>query len=272
MDVKDFKKRFESETDQLNIRMSEKVKNAPVSVRREENVAKKSFVPRLRFALSFAACLMVFVMLGVFALPNATVKTDAADITSYIIEINPSLCITADADDKVLNICALNDDADEILSDDKLQDAVGKSLTECLDKVINVIADKGFLDGYSDTVRLYAVNDNKSKLTKNLNGFERDFKNGMREYGFDNIPVEKREMSLDDFKGKTGFEGDFKRLDDMKDFLRERDRFFNPDHQPPSNPPQGDNPPPDNPPQGDNPPTDNPPPDNPPPPDAGQGV
>ena len=268
MKIKDFKKAFLKETENVEIKASESLTNtpitAPVSVpiaepvlATNENVVvktkKSSAFKRTFMPLILAACFLIIAVSLLAANPFAT----ASGITAYAIEINPSISIITDADDNVINICSINEDADTILSNSEFDDVLGESFETAVEKIIKVVSENGVFNGYQDKIRIYALNDDKNLMGDKLGKFGNIVENKLQKYGHGDIEIERREMTVDDFKGKMEMQGDFDRLDDMKRELKERDRYKNPppDGEPPhGNPPEGNNPPPDNPP--DNPPMD----------------
>ena len=268
MKIKDFKKAFLKETENVDIKASEKLIKTPITAPipatitepvlvTTENVVVKtknaSSFKRTFLPLIMAMCLLIIGVSLLIANPFAKVS----GITAYAIEINPSISIITDTDDKVINICSINEDADAILSDSEFDYVIGEKFEVAVEKIIKVVSENGFLNDYQVKIRIYALNDDKNLMNDKLGKFGNIVENKLQKYGHGEIAIEPHEMSVDDFKGKMEMQGDFDRLDDMKRELKERDRYKNPppDGEPPhGNPPEGNNPPPDNPP--DNPPMD----------------
>lgn len=260
MNKRDFENKLKEESSNINIQMSENLKNTPiVRTLKAKNQSKKlSLLPKLA---SICCALLIIVCCGLFCF-NKDNTEDSANLTSYIMEINPSICVTTDIHNKIVNICALNEDADTILSSSEFDNIVGEDFEICINKIIKVVSDEGYFENYENTIKLYAINDNKEMRNKKLNDFEKIMQRNLNDLGFGHIPFEKHEMEMKDFKEKMGFEEDFGKLDDMHDFLKNKDKH----HTPPSELPPDDHSIEDGPPESpiDEPPINEPPHDEPP--------
>ena len=257
MKSKDIKSMFLRETESIDISMAEKVKNTPVPpaeipVTTKTAKPKRNFFAILKPYYALALCL-VLIIGGVFIFRQPTTVANA-QLTAYVLEINPSFCITADKDDVIINVCSLNDDADTVLSNEEFDTIVGKTLEEGVDKIIKVVSQNGFLNGYQNVIQIYAVNDDKNTIPAKLDKFGQMLNGDLQKYGHGDVPFDKHELPLDDFKTRMGFESNFIRLDDMKEDIRQHGRFIGerptdnpPDDIPPEHP--TDNPPPAQPPQ-----------------------
>ena len=250
MTIKEFKKKFSAESENVDIRMSEKLKQTPVSAAAETVGAKsetrfsfrKAFMP-----LTALACCIIAVLSLVILDPF----TSESGFTAYAIEINPSISIIADKNDNVLNVFSLNEDADAILCDGAFDDVIGKSLETTVEKIIKVVSESGIFNDYNDNIRIYALNDDKKMMDDKLDKFDGILKNKLQMFGYGDIGREKFEMSPNDFKDKMDLQGDFGRLEDMKQDILRRDRYkgdpppVSGNDQPPPNgdlPPSGDKP------------------------------
>ena len=147
------------------------------------------------------------------------------------MEINPSICVTADYNNKIVNICALNEDANTILYNSELEDIVGQDFEICINKIVKAISDEGYFINYEKTIKLYAINDNKETRNKKLNDFESLMQKNLNDLGVGHIPFEKHPMDMNDFKEKMGFEEDFNKLDDMHNFLKNKDKHHTPHNE-----------------------------------------
>ena len=266
MNKRDFENKLKEESSNINIQMSENLKNTPIvqSVKVKNQSKKLSLFPKLA---SICCALLLIVCCGLFYFNKGNTE-DSANLTSYIMEINPSICVTTDINNKIVNICALNEDADTILSNSDLDDIIGEDFEICINKIVKIVSDEGYFENYENTIKLYAINDNKEMRNKKLNDFEGIMQRNLNDLGFGHIPFEKHEMEMKDFKEKMGFEEDFGKLDDMHDFLKNKDKHHTPpnelppdDHSIEDNPPEPpiNEPPHDEPPINDIPPHDNPP-------------
>lgn len=225
MNKKEFKKRLQNENAQINIKMSSELQQTKIVVKEkyscQSNQMKKTqFIPRLVSVLSCA--IIAFMCVGLLFVNNRSTNK-AVGLTSYIMEINPAICITADKDDKIVNVCALNLDANEIVSNEELNNIVGIDFDKCVDKIMTIIKNNGYFMHYENSIKLYAFNDDEKKINAKLEHFEVIMRQKMNEFGF-NIPFEKHEMRMEEFKAKMGFEEDYQNLDDMQEFFRHKDR------------------------------------------------
>ena len=239
MKNKKIKNLFLEENEKLNIEMSNELRQTPIQPPVEEAPApiKRKPLMRLLPMGAIACCLIVAVVLAL-VLPFGS----SDNLTAYVIDINPSISITADENNTVISICSLNDDADELLSSNEFDSVVGESFDTAVEKIIKAASDKGILDGYEDTIRIYALNDNKGIMDKRLDEFGRLIRKNLDNEGFNNIEFEEREMTVNEFRERMGFENDFKRLDDMKDDIKKHDRMHGGELPPPK--PEGDKTPP----------------------------
>lgn len=116
-----------------------------------------------RFAVAVALALIVCFVVGMscyFALAKVPV---AVSDTFVSININPSFGITADANDKVTSVTALNEDAAVVLYGMNL---VGLSVSDAADRIVTESAKLGYLDTTSvGSMSFLAVNENGEKET-----------------------------------------------------------------------------------------------------------
>ncbi len=254
MKDKDLKKMFLKETENIDISMSEKLKNTPIETSKQKKVSvkenEKATWLRLFLPISALACCLILAFTFIFPLNTST---NTSYLTAYVMEINPAIAIVADSEDNIINICSVNEDADEILSSAEFDDIIGKKLSLAVEKVIKVTSTEGILDGYTDKIRIFALNDNEKVLDKKLDRFGEMVRKELKEFGHEDIDFEKSPMKLDDFRDKMGFDDDFRKLDDMKKEIEEHDKYKGttpPDKKPDDNPPvppgekEGDTPPP----------------------------
>ncbi len=230
MDDKEFRNKFKEEMTIIDIKMSNRLKNTKIVI--EDNKVKKqktNIFTSPVFISVISVCFILIVVAGIFLFKS---PQENLNLTSYIMEINPSICIIAGANDEVINICALNDDADEIVSNERLDSVQGLHFEKCVNIVMEIVYDAGYFEDYQETIKLYAINDDDNKRKENLNGFEKIMKKNLNKLGVEQVEFEKHEMGIDDFKEKLGLEEDFKSLDDMHKYLKDKDRKHNPQHEP----------------------------------------
>ncbi|MBQ7307013.1 MAG: hypothetical protein IJW82_00620 [Clostridia bacterium] len=218
MKKKSMKELLINEIEQIDIKMSERVKNTKI-VKVEKNSIR--FTKFLTFKFVFV---MSFIIIALSCILYCLDKNNSTTyITSYILEINPSICVTADNEDNVISIYPLNEDANLILSDMSLNNISGEKLSDCLSKIIKVISDEGIFDNYENTIKLYAINDNEKICSKKLDEFEGFIKKELNSLGVKDVPFEKHEMNMFDFKEKLGVDDGFDNLNQMKNFLEDKD-------------------------------------------------
>ena len=162
-----WKKLLKEETERSvkNLKLSDEVRNAPVSVReKKESIPTKtgiltriaasasSFFEKLfqkravAAALACAVCLCVAVP-SVFAIMNASNGEPCA----VVLEINPEVLFLTDKKGKVTGVKSLNSDADVILADENAIDELeGKPLAESAEIFIDYALKLGFFDYESD--------------------------------------------------------------------------------------------------------------------------
>lgn len=162
-----WKKLLKEETERSvkNLKLSDEVRNTPVSVReKQEAIPTKtgiltriaasvsSFFGKLfqkravAAALACAVCLCVAVP-SVFAIMNASNGEPCA----VVLEINPGVLFLTDKKGKVTGVKSLNSDADVILADENAIDELeGKPLAESAEIFIDYALRLGFFDYESD--------------------------------------------------------------------------------------------------------------------------
>ncbi|MDY2901599.1 MAG: hypothetical protein SOT09_06255 [Candidatus Borkfalkiaceae bacterium] len=162
-----WKKLLKEETERSvkNLKLSDEVRNAPVSVReKQETIPTKtgiltriaagvsSFFGKLfqkravAAALACAVCLCVAVP-SVFAIINASKGEPCA----VVLEINPGVLFLTDKKGNVTGVKSLNSDADVILADKNVIDELeGKPLAKSAEIFIDYALRLGFFDYESD--------------------------------------------------------------------------------------------------------------------------
>lgn len=242
MKNKQIEKMLLEESKNIDISMSENLKNEPIPPKNNKlnnTTITYNFIKtkKFKYIMAFASifCALVIVALSIIFIPQN--NTTSAYLTSYILSINPKISITTNSDDEVVNICSLNNDADQILGNSTFDNIIGLKLEDCVLKIINTAKDNNIFEGYTDTIKLYAINDNNNTLQDKLNKCENMLRRDMKNIGFENIEIETHQMQMKDFKNQMGFNQEFNRLDDMKDFLEHHDKYFDPNFIPGELPP-----------------------------------
>ncbi|MBQ7351468.1 MAG: hypothetical protein IJW59_01175 [Clostridia bacterium] len=242
MNNKDIEKLFMKENSQINIKQSEALKSTPIisnTVSKQRNTQKHFSRWRL---LPIGLCSLVLIFVAIFAiLPMFKSGDMLGQYTSYVLEINPQICITTNNDDNVVSIVSLNDDGDLVLSDEFFDNIdENTKLNDCLDRIIAFIYDEN-PDKFAleNGIKLYATNDVESIARDKLSKTKYHISSKLNELGKPEIPVEDHFMPHKDFGDRMGFD-DFNGLDKMIDDIKGKDRFFDPDKNPPPPPPSDD--------------------------------
>lgn len=124
---------------------------------------------RRRMTVSAAALVMVFA-LGFTLLQKGAVVNAAKEVSVVSIDINPSFQLSVDADNIVLKIKAMNDDAESL----DVSGLVGKTATEATQAIIELSMKAGFLksdDLVDDYVLITTTNtdEDETEATEELN-------------------------------------------------------------------------------------------------------
>ena len=192
MDEKELKKLLEKELDALTPSMSDKVRKARIltkSEQREKSTQKVDFVAEKKRSKkpyligSIAAVLVVAIALAV-VLPSVfggTSDTPATYEAGYLrMDVNPSVEIIYDKDNKVTAVKSANNDADVLLSAELRTEVVGKPVDEAAAVIAEEAGKLGFLSTDNDgAVRITVVaNSDKQReevLTKTSLAIESNF-------------------------------------------------------------------------------------------------
>lgn len=105
--------------------------------------------------------LLIIVVVLVIAFLFFNKKT----ISTISLDINPSIEIKINSKEEVLSVIALNDDANNVISDE----LIGKKLNEVIKVLINVSVDKGYIGGGLNEIILYT--DGNENVEKYLNDY-----------------------------------------------------------------------------------------------------
>lgn len=133
---------------------------------------KKSTRRAIEWVAAIAACLTLCIG-GTFAATAHNASKQVAALVS--IDVNPSIELSVNKDDKVIDVSAANDDAKDILEDD---DYSGAELKAAVDKIIDVLMQKGYLDGNKNSVLISVDSDDEEfaaalqqKLMEDINAY-----------------------------------------------------------------------------------------------------
>lgn len=181
-------------------------------------------LPTLRYAM-VSFCILVLFALAIS--PNFFGNTiEQSNITSYILEINPSICITTDSDDSVIAICSLNSDGDVLLSDDRFETILGQDLSIGVKSVVDASVDLGYFEDYDDHIVLFAINNKESMAFEKNSKFESFLSKYLQSHDLNEIKIDKGCMSIDDFKSRMNFKNNIDDLDKMREAIKNRSRYY----------------------------------------------
>src|SRR5574344_2636623 len=137
MKTKNIKKMLVAESDSFVKPLNNKILEIPLEAKKEIVLSKQNFWQRNRIAIASICSVFVILILAISML-FSNINLDKSNLTSYIVEINPSVCITTNQLNQVVSICSLNDDGDTLLLDSSFDNVVGASLENCVKSIISV--------------------------------------------------------------------------------------------------------------------------------------
>ena len=128
--------------------------------------------------ISIIICVVLVIgIIGFISLNNRTVST-------ITLDINPSIEINLDKNKRVKNIVALNDDAEEVISND----LKGKSLGDTIEIIVTNLIDKGYVD---DNNNLHVILHTEGKVTNEDIAKQIEFEFGKKEIHTEIIIIDK---------------------------------------------------------------------------------
>ena len=237
---------LKQETELVDLKMSKKLIETPIQEKQDvefagvnefETSKPKQKRNLMRFAMS-CVCVLMVVITSICLVFKTT--NQASALTSYIIEINPSICITTDEEDTVVGLFSLNEDGDDLIADEAFENFSSKKFDEILKTVAKLSIEKGFINNESPTNQQikFMVTNNKKSFAKDKGEHAREiFEQKLKEDGFFNYRVDAEFLSVDKFGNKIGFDKKFVDLDKFKDDIMKKPKFFDPNFMPPP-PPQ----------------------------------
>lgn len=259
---KDIKNILLSETENVDLPMSKKLLDTPIiskdeflkedivkeinvfeqSINREKAVSNKHKFS-LKMALSSLCLVMVAILsvISVFAI-NAN---KASALTTYIIDINPSICITTDKKDKVVSAYSLNEDGDVLISDNSFSDIKGKSFDHCMRAIIKYLIEHNYIgfnmEKQSRRIHFQVTNNKESFAMEKCKQAREFFYNELKEKGYTDYEIYERFMPVHEFRDKMGFDKNIDDLDKMRDDIVCHHKYFDPNFIPPPPPPNCEN-------------------------------
>ena len=228
MNNKKVEKLLFEETKSLNIPLSEKILRTPLNVSEtnDEETASTQKKFSLKFALSLAFSFVIVLSFTLGITLGLLIKPESA-LTSYIVNINPEICVVADSKDMVVNASALNDDGELLLAQiatrsgnvDDLNEYFKDSNVE-LDLFFNDVLEVTFGDfgkekfNVDGEIEIYAVNNKNSVAKEKVKHAKELFEEDLSKRG-ENVKVVGSTMKVKEFAEKMGFENQGKDLDKL---------------------------------------------------------
>lgn len=219
--MKDWKKRWKSELDQVVPPLSEKVKNQPIATQSEQTTVeekpKKNFLWLKRLMPVCAALIvtLVAVMTGILY-PFGGEGGSVGKTAIMSVEINPKATFTVNDDGKVTSVVAVNSDADVVLSSEQTMDAmIGKDIAVAVTKFVTVATELGYINlNEEDAVRISSCGEWKDEWLANA-------KNSVTTYFKDNkiktVVIEEK-VDFTEFCSRVNFT-EFDDLDEVGKWL-----------------------------------------------------
>lgn len=167
--MKSWKNQWKAELNDATPKLRKDVANQPINVAAQASDGAPSQTPITRrkpfwYGLSSAVAVLLIVALCVTLIPSG-----ANDVYAFVVEINPSVTVSADKNGKVTGIVASNADADVILSDLSAVNALkGKTVNEAIQWYVDRAAQLGYLDEDNPSAVRITTADNGGKLLESV--------------------------------------------------------------------------------------------------------
>lgn len=161
-------------SDELYERVKKELNMKEKQKQYQVNKPYKRWVPIL--ATSF--CILLAIVIGVIALNNK--KVNAKEYNAIVqVDVNPSIQMVVDEENKVLSITGLNDEGKMIIYGEAI---VGKNLDEALEIIVKIETDLGYLvEGSDDNKVTLTISANTEEITNKIEEFSRNTLNKVLE-------------------------------------------------------------------------------------------
>ena len=149
--MKDIKKRLLSELDVLVPKMSDELRDYPITTNCQKRKFKFSY-----YLIGALACLIILVSILPFALIKDTKES------CYLFEVNPTIMLVTDKKGNVTQIKGGNSDADELLLGLKYDELIGLTIEEVTIQFVDQFMKLGYFDSdsYENVMKVSSVNSN----------------------------------------------------------------------------------------------------------------
>ncbi|MDE7208409.1 MAG: hypothetical protein K2O31_00835 [Clostridia bacterium] len=173
MKRKEIKQLLNSQLDKITPAMSDRVKRTPLKTIEGKNLQDRStkktgarfVLPKWAYAVACVAVVAVIALsCGLYYGLQPSGDNSIPQTVCYIVDINPSIVITADKNGKVTHISSQNQDGDIVLSSAVFENYLNMSVEDCVNAIIEQSAKLGYIDCNSkdNKVTLTLVGDDKS--------------------------------------------------------------------------------------------------------------
>lgn len=237
MKVKDIKKLLDAQIEDKTPPLDDKVLRAPINAHGDisHSSGDNNTVnfPRRRYGaaawVSAVACIAVVVVLvsvlGAYFTRQKKMDgtVDKSQTVCYIVDINPSIVVTADAKGKVIALSSGNSDGDVVLSADELAKCKGRDAEECIEKILEQAAKLGYIDCNSrdNKVTLNVVGGEVDSTTEKLADGLQDYLRRLNVYAY----VDTAAVSVKEFAQSRGWEYAGENLDKYMSDIQREGRF-----------------------------------------------
>lgn len=182
--MQSWKKRLNAEFDSAVPPLKEEIANAPIPAAADDDVKLQGGVIAKRklgvsvIAAGGVALLLALVFAITYIAGAFNKKPTIPDSLAFTLEINPAISFITDGEGKVVSVNALNDDADVILSDDKiLNELLGAHVKAAAVTYTDYAAKLGYLDvsATQNAVRLSCSDETDEKTVTDVSDGLRDY-------------------------------------------------------------------------------------------------
>ena len=233
MNDKDIRQMLMKESESINIELSSRILDTPIDTTFKQKAKVVSIWNRFRIAATATCSACIILICALFLGLNDNIAY--SNLTSYVLEINPSVCITTDINNEVLSVCSFNSDGDELLSNNKFNNIKGSSLETCIATIISIAFKMGYFENYSidKNINLYVTNNKQDFASRKADFAIELIKQNLILQGLKNIEINDSYLSIENFKERMGIDKQYKNLDEMKDDIISHDKYFNPNFKSP---------------------------------------
>lgn len=187
---KDMKEMFESDVPDV----LSKIKNNPkFYVPEQESGFTLSKLFNRKVSLSFMG---TFVILLLVAITYRGLNTPVVAST-ITVDLNPSIMITLDENDEVINVKGLNDDGETIIT--VTRKYRGWTIEDTIDDLVDILNDRGYIVTTSDEYNILLIEvdtTNEAKRTALAERFEKQFNAKLQQYNSEHWVLDSEDIEV----------------------------------------------------------------------------